>query len=333
MAKSQDDRYSTCAELIDEARRAVLKRTTTSARIPAAEPWSDASDMGEDAEIAPRAETIAPAAETSAPAPVAASLAADEAAAAGGGSYAGPPPGAARAARPRWLAFGLIALVAAALSGVVVYFVADNGSSSPSASSTSTAPGTATTGAGTVTTGAGTTTSGAPVVATGLTGVVQDPVWPHCKPSASALRGAAASAVCVPIASDSGFFPQRLELYLYSSGAALKKAFNAVRASDPKSAALVEGRGTCNNVTWSGFGPWHHANGDLGGRRYCFFDAKHQAVVVWTHERLGTPSHLDFMAIASDSSRGDNRLFSWWNFWHQHLGKCFASANCVAHVT
>jgi hypothetical protein len=138
----------------------------------------------------------------------------------------------------------------------------------------------------------------------------------------------------VPPSNPTTFFPDRLDLSIYPNGAALKKAFNALKAADPKSAALVAGKGTCSGVSWNGDGPWNHADtGQLGGHRFCYFDAKQNAVIVWTHERLGTPSHLDLLAVARIGERGDQPgLFNWWNFWHGRLGKC-PLPGCEAHLT
>ena len=80
------------------------------------------------------------------------------------------------------------------------------------------------------------------------------------------------------------------------------------------SAALVAGKGNCNNVSWNGFGIWRHAlDGKLGGQRYCYVDANHNTVIVWTHDRRDTPSHLDFIGIARVGGRGNGpSLFNWW---------------------
>lgn len=128
-------------------------------------------------------------------------------------------------------------------------------------------------------------------------------------------------------------FPDRVDLSIYPDAAAQKKAFKALRASDPISAALVAGKGNCNNVSWNGFGIWRHAlDGKLGGERYCYVDANHNTVIVWTHDRLDTPSHLDFIGIARIGGRGNGpSLFNWWNFWHEHLGKC-PLPGCVARL-
>ena len=54
--------------------------------------------------------------------------------------------------------------------------------------------------------------------------------------------------------------------------------------------------------------------------------------MVWAHEKLGQPTHVDFLGIASEGGSDHARLYSWWNFWIHLMGKCLqegctASAN------
>jgi hypothetical protein len=44
---------------------------------------------------------------------------------------------------------------------------------------------------------------------------------------------------------------------------------------------------------------WEHGPGKPGGRVFCYFDGD-DAVIVWTHERLGQPTHRDMLAIARE---------------------------------
>jgi hypothetical protein len=128
-------------------------------------------------------------------------------------------------------------------------------------------------------------------------------------------------------------FPDRVDLSIYRDAASQKKAFNALRASDPLSAAWSSGKGNCNNVSWNGFGIWRHqSDNKFGGQRYCYVDAGN-TVIVWTHDRRNTPSHLDFIGIARLGGRGNGpELYNWWNFWHNHLGKCFTAPDCAARL-
>jgi predicted Ser/Thr protein kinase len=337
MAKSKDERYNTCEELIDAARSAALQRTASAVVLPAPDPdaGDESSSTGENAPAAALGTGIATPSEiVAAAAPT--GVARDDRVQVSG-APPGPPPapppangaGPPRAPRERrvpWLPMALVALAAAAASGVAVYFATDNGSS-PKAAAT------------TVTTQTGTTTSTGkttPVTAaTGLAGVVRKAVWDNCNVSTKPQAGAVESAICLPPNNATAFFPDRLDLSIYASGAALTKAFSALKAADPKSAALVAGKGSCNGVSWDGDGIWYHLDtGQFGGHRFCYFDASQNAVIAWTHERRGTPSHIDLIAVASVGGRGNQPgLFNWWNFWHRLLGKCGPLPHCVAHLT
>ena len=279
-------------------------------------PWSRApvtgyTDTGEPAQ--PSQATVVPqAAAPQTPPPPAAAGVGRRGAAAG---WAG--------IRRTWLGVGA-AILAAALVAAVAVFALTRDSHSTAGSTTNGTTGT---------TGTATTTTTTPAAAApGLAGVVLKDVWDKCQVSATPQEGAVQSAVCRRPANATAFFPDRVDLYIYANGAAQKKAFEAFRASDPKSAALVAGQGGCSNVSWNGYGRWRHTDGKPGGQRFCYTDGANDAIIVWTHDRLGTPSHLDFVGVARLRGRGtESSLFSWWNFWHSRLGKC-ALPGCEAHL-
>jgi hypothetical protein len=52
----------------------------------------------------------------------------------------------------------------------------------------------------------------------------------------------------------------------------------------------------------------------------CFVDGN-DAVIVWTHERLGQPSHGDILAIAQKGGSDTETLLRWFTFWHHRIGK------------
>jgi hypothetical protein len=344
LAKGKDDRFESCGKLIEAARVAALQRTTTTGYVapaagevppgaaalahaagePAAEamsaetpvvaaPVTGYTDTGEPAQ--PSQATVVPQAaapQTAAPPPAVPP-------ASGGGAGGGQ-----GGNRRTWLGVGA-AILAAALVAAVAVFALTRDSHSTAGSTTNGTTGT------TATTGTGTTTTPA-AVAPGLAGVVLKDVWDKCQVSAAPQEGAVQSAVCRRPANATAFFPDRVDLYIYANGAAQKKAFEAFRASDPKSAALVSGQGGCSNVSWNGYGRWRHTDGKPGGQRFCYTDGANDAIIVWTHDRLGTPSHLDFVGVARLRGRGtESSLFSWWNFWHSRLGKC-ALPGCEAHL-
>jgi serine/threonine protein kinase len=344
MAKSKDERYNSCEELIEAARGAALQRTSSAAVVPphAATGPAEESLAGQSAlaSVTTLEETATPS--DAEAASVTGGVVRDDNLQASGAPPTGPPveatgapsragaggPPPASGKRPerpmRWLPLALVALAAAALSGVAVYLLTKD-DSKPAAAQTVTTTTTPTTP----------TVPTTPVAAAkGLEGVVLKPVWKQCAVSTTPQPDAVESAVCLPLSNPTTFFPDRLDLSIYPNAAALKKAFLALKAASPGSAALVAGKGSCNGLNWNGDGIWNHAaTGQLGGHRFCYFDAKKNAVIVWTHERLGTPSHIDTIGIARIGGRGDQPgLYNWWNFWHERLGKC-ALPDCVAHLT
>jgi serine/threonine-protein kinase len=326
LAKSKDDRYDTCGQLIEAARVASRQRSTTTVHADredagAAEAEAPAAASAEMTTTEPPTPALPDAGAAVIATPVT-GLSDAEALPVEAGAPPPPQPpasrdggGGRRGDRRAWLAAGAAVVVAALLAAAAVYAVTrDSNSGSATPTTTTTSPGLR-------------------AVAKGLAGVVLKDVWDKCAVASTPQPGAVQSAICLPPTNGTVFFPDRVDLSIYPDAAARKKAFDALRASDPHSAALVAGKGNCNNVGWNGFGIWKHvATGEIGGERYCYFDAKHNAVIVWTHERRATPSHLDFVGVARIGGRGNEPdLYSWWNFWHGRLGKC-PLPGCEAHL-
>jgi hypothetical protein len=183
-----------------------------------------------------------------------------------------------------------------------------------------------TTGAGTA---APTTTQGGtapgPAVAAGLAGVVPQPVF-NCTAAAKA-PGAMQTVACTPPASAGGsYYPNSWQLSIYPTTAALRKAYDALRHNNDIGANF----GRCNGIEWGGEANWAHGPGKPGGRQFCYFDGN-VAVMVWTHEKLGQPSHLDLLGMARSNGSDHANLFNWYRFWHHRIGKC-ALPNCVARL-
>ena len=65
---------------------------------------------------------------------------------------------------------------------------------------------------------------------------------------------------------------------------------------------------------------WEHGPGKPGGRKLCYFDGD-DAVIVWTHARLGQASHRDILAIAQEGGTDHARLAAWWAVQHHLIGK------------
>ena len=85
-------------------------------------------------------------------------------------------------------------------------------------------------------------------------------------------------------------------------------------------------QGRCNGLTWGGEGVWLHnpsapgSKPQQGGLRFCYF-AGSDAVIVWTHRKLGQPTHTDLLGIAREGGNDHPGLFGWWRFWHHRIGK------------
>jgi hypothetical protein len=129
--------------------------------------------------------------------------------------------------------------------------------------------------------------------------------------------GAVETAVCVqPTGGQVAFTPDRWEVSIYPSGPAVRAAYDAERRRHN----LAADRGRCNRLTWGGEGPWSHGPGKPGGRRLCYFD-QNDAVIVWSHERLGQPTHRDILAVAREGGSDHANLTSWWGYAHHLIGK------------
>jgi class 3 adenylate cyclase len=127
--------------------------------------------------------------------------------------------------------------------------------------------------------------------------------------------GAVATAVCLPSAGG-GFSPDRWQVSIYRNGAAVRRAYDEERRRQ----RIASNQGKCNSFSWGGEGPWEHGPGKPGGRRLCYFDGN-DAVIVWTHERLGQPNHRDILVIAREGGTDHARLIGWWAFAHHLIGK------------
>ena len=65
---------------------------------------------------------------------------------------------------------------------------------------------------------------------------------------------------------------------------------------------------------------WQHGPGKPGGRAFCYFDGD-DAVSVWTHERLGQPSHRDVLVTARKGGSDHVNLTRWWRPIHHLIDK------------
>jgi class 3 adenylate cyclase len=203
-----------------------------------------------------------------------------------------------------WRVALAVVLIAAATAAAVVYLTAgDNGEVSSGATQGPTQGGT--------TPAAAEVAPAADVVA-----LIPTSLRKGCVRQPIADIGAVATAVCIPPSGAKGFRPDRWQVSIYPSGAAVRAAYEAERRRQ----SLGRNSGKCNSLSWGGEGPWAHGPGKPGGRRLCYFDGD-DAVIVWTHERLGQPNHRDVLAIAREGGSDHVRLIGWWTYAHHLIGK------------
>jgi serine/threonine protein kinase len=317
LAKSKDDRYPTCGDLVRALRAVALGDFTTSglpaaASRPASETVVSRSEASPDEPPPPPPPPASPPAAESLPAagpPTAEPPATDEP------SAPSPPlPARAEDKRPRTvtistrrltaLAAAILALVAAAVIAAVLL------SGGGDKKQTATAQGSTSTGAS----------------ASGMAALIPNPLFRSCT-NAAPIAGAAQTVDCKPSAATNGaYHPDNWQFSLFSSSAALQKAYDALRDSD----GIGERYGQCNGIEWGGEGTWAHGPGKPGGHRFCYFDGN-VAVIIWTHEKLGQASHVDLLGIARSNGSDHSNLFNWYRFWHHRVGKCGAPG-CVASL-
>ena len=144
-----------------------------------------------------------------------------------------------------------------------------------------------------------------------LASLVPTPVWKECAVKAVPATGATQSAVCLGLNG-----PDEVDLSIYPSAAALSAAYE----QDRKAANVGKDFGGCSGTVWGGEGPWVHGPDKPGGKYFCYFDGN-DAVIVWTHEKLGQDTHTDMLGTARVGSSDHAGLFRWWRFWHHQMGK------------
>ncbi len=204
--------------------------------------------------------------------------------------------------RPRGIGWRIVlpvVLVAAATAAAVVYLTsADSGEPSTAANQpqdTSTEPV-------------------APV--DDVAALIPEALRPSCEVQAASEPGAVETAVCLQSATETKFSPDRWQVSIYRDGASLNAAYEAVRRGQ----AIAPDQGRCGTRSWGGEGAWEHGPGKPGGRKLCYFDGD-DAVIVWTHARIGQASHRDILAIAQEGGTDHARLAAWWSVQHHLIGK------------
>ena len=146
----------------------------------------------------------------------------------------------------------------------------------------------------------------------GLDAIVPASAWKDCRLQTVPEPTAIETAVCLP----ADGVPDRWEISSYPNGAALTAAYEgALRGHQVESNS-----GKCNAFSWGGEREWLHGPGKPGGRVFCYFDGN-DAVAVWSHMRLGQPTHRDILATARESGSDHAGLTGWWRPLHHLVGK------------
>ena len=177
------------------------------------------------------------------------------------------------------------------------------------------------------------TSTGPGLHAVGLSGIVPKGIFAGCTLRPTPIAGAVQTADCAPSAGTQVFYPAHLELSTFATTAALEQAYDTAR----KAADVRKTFGRCDGTNWLGEGNWFHAPeapghpGKPGGRRFCYFDGD-TAVLVWSHERLAQPNHVDLLGTAREGGSDHTDLFSWWRFWTHRVGKCLL-VGCTASAS
>ncbi len=197
---------------------------------------------------------------------------------------------------------GLIVVVLAALTAAgVVYLTAGSGAEQSNASSPP--PGSPTTPAEPEELAAD----------AGLDAIVPAAIWKDCQFQTVAEPTALQTAVCLP----ADGVPDRWEISSYPDGGTLRTVYDSALRGQP---SLERNSGKCNAFSWGGEREWLHGPGKPGGRIFCYFDGN-DAVAVWSHQRLGQPTHRDILVIAREGGSDHAGLTRWWRPWHHLIGK------------
>jgi class 3 adenylate cyclase len=197
-----------------------------------------------------------------------------------------------------------VALIAAVTAAGVVYFTAGGGAEPVSASPMRT-----------VANGGVATPAKEVALApnAGLDAIVPAEIWKDCRVQSVPQPDAIETAVCVP----SDGMPDRWEISAYRSKSDLMAAY---RAEFGRHDEIDSNSGRCNAFSWGGELQWLHGPGKPGGRTLCYFDGD-EAVIAWTHERLGQLTHRDVLVTAREGGSDHVGLARWWRPWHHVIGK------------
>ena len=147
----------------------------------------------------------------------------------------------------------------------------------------------------------------------GLDAIMPAALWKDCRLQTVPQPNAIQTAVCIPPKG----LPDRWEISSYPSASDLMSAY---RAEFRRHSELSSNTGKCNAFTWGGELQWLHGRDKPGGRAFCYFDGN-DAVIIWTHQRLGQLTHRDVLVTAREGGSDHVTLTRWWRPWHHLVGK------------
>ena len=198
-----------------------------------------------------------------------------------------------------------VVLVAAATAATVVYLTAGDGAEPGSASPTATDSNSVLPGRS--------VPEAALAADAGLDTIVPAAIWKDCQLQTVPQPTAIQTAVCVPARG----MPDRWEISSYPNSADLASVYQAELR---RHGSVTRNSGRCNVFTWGGELQWLHGRDRPGGRVFCYFDGN-DAVIVWSHDRLGQPTHRDILVTAREGGGDHVSLTRWWRPWHHLVGK------------
>jgi serine/threonine protein kinase len=207
---------------------------------------------------------------------------------------------------------GILAAAAlAAVAGVAVLLVVLLGgdSGNPDATSTTSVPATTT---ATVPAGGNETLASV---------LMPTQISRECKAQAQPAAGAVETEVCVPPATGLVSDPDQLQFSFYSGSQPLLEEYRRLLTEAHGGAGQNKPLAKCGTNP-AGQKTWMHPTGMVGGRRFCFTDAKGNYTIVWTHEKRGSEDHVDMLGTAREPGRSPTIYASWWASAKNFIGKC-----------
>ena len=148
-----------------------------------------------------------------------------------------------------------------------------------------------------------------------------------CTQAAQPIAGAVETNDCTPTEGAPTSAPNAFQLSFFSDAVALDAAYKAAKDDLNESAC----EGTVGERVWI-----HIKTGKRGGRRDCGTDSDGNFVVVWTHEKIGAPDHVDMLGIATEPGRSPTTFTSWWAAINDNIGKCrpkVSEETCASTIT